>query len=92
MFGEHTNPVLAQTPEYSSNLMLVAAQKESTRPVEEIHANDGEVLPEEISLPLDADPQLMKLEIERLTTLVNSYENGRAIRLIKWLQSKGLPI
>lgn len=89
MFNEQNNPAFDTRPEYSSNLMLLVGKPEGDRPTEQIMLRDtlnaGSMLDK-------SNPDQLLNEIERLTTLVESYENGRIIRMIKWLREKGLPV
>ncbi|MEM8862327.1 MAG: methyltransferase domain-containing protein [Chloroflexota bacterium] len=89
MFNEQVNSALEKRPEYSSNLMLIVGKPEGEQPIEQIMLR--ETLNAESMLD-ESNPDQLLSEIERLTTLVESYENGRVIRMIKWLREKGLPV
>jgi hypothetical protein len=87
---------LERTPQFRSDLMVVVCRADAELPFD-VNAsqwrqlakpNNPALIPNNF-LPLHVEA--LQLETERLNRLVEGYESGRFIRLMKWLRAHGLP-
>ena len=83
---ERSKTLLRERPELLSNLLVAVTTPMSDVVVEEI-VDPNPAAAKVQGLNRDADIAYLQSEVERLQLLVAAYENGRVMRLLKWLQS-----